>query len=59
MVKSGMATNEDYITSDSERCWKALLLTSAYPSYEANEWKAVLDHFQNSRSKKVLSILQQ
>jgi hypothetical protein len=59
MVKSGMATNEDYITSDSERCWKALLLTSAYPFYEANEWKAVRDHFQNSRSKKVLSILQQ
>jgi hypothetical protein len=54
-----------------ERCWKALLLE---PTEETgirvgdgkdessclkSEWDIVLDHFENSRSKKVLSIIQQ
>ena len=43
------------ITAD--RCWKALLLTPEFG--RPNEWMAVREHFENSRSKKVLSILQQ
>ena len=58
-ILKGPIVAEDPGTPDSMRCWKALLLTPAYPFYEANEWKAVREHFENSRSKKVLSILQQ
>jgi hypothetical protein len=42
----------------SERCWKALLLKEEQEHRRCNEWTIVRDHFQNSRCKKVLSILQ-
>lgn len=45
-------------TSQQQRCWKSLLLQSD-SSYEVNEWEIVREHFENSRSKKVLSIIQQ
>lgn len=41
--------------SNNDRCWKALLLDSE----EDSEWIIVRTHFENSRSKKVLSIIQQ
>ena len=43
----------------SERCWQALLLKQADIHQANNEWEVVREHFQNSRSKKVLSIIQQ
>ena len=42
----------------SQRCWKALLLKST-PEKEYTEWEIVRHHFQNSRSRKIISILQQ
>lgn len=52
-----------------ERCWKSLLLqqstgnncnsSSFAGTGSLNEWEIVRDHFENSRSKKVLSIIQQ
>jgi hypothetical protein len=41
----------------SERCWRALLLKQEN-THQENEWKIVQEHFQNSRSKKVLRIIQ-
>jgi hypothetical protein len=41
----------------SRRCWKSLLLRQSALN-EHNEWGIVSEHFQNSRSRKVLSILQ-
>jgi len=42
----------------SRRCWNALLLKPTSTN-ECNEWEIVRQHFLNSRSRKVLSILQQ
>ena len=39
------------------RCWKSLLLNPSSGN-EYNEWDVVSGHFQNSRSRKVLTILQ-
>jgi hypothetical protein len=43
----------------SEQCWRSLLLKQENSHESANEWEIVREHFENSRSKKVLSILQQ
>jgi hypothetical protein len=42
----------------SEKCWKALMLKQENTHQGGNEWKIVQEHFQNSRSKKVLKIIQ-
>jgi hypothetical protein len=42
----------------SERCWRSLLLKQENKHQGGNEWKIVQEHFQNSRSKKVLNIIQ-
>jgi hypothetical protein len=59
------------LEKQKERCWKALLLDPTEemgivvsenydePSSLKTEWDIVLDHFENSRSKKVLTIIQQ
>ena len=52
---SGITTT---YSSQQERCWMALLLHPTSP-LEQNEWEIVREHFENSRSKKVLSIIQQ
>ena len=54
----GNANAASNYSQQQERCWKSLLLY-ADSSYEANEWEIVREHFENSRSKKVLSIIQQ
>ena len=43
------------LSLQSEICWKALLLKK---EEKMNEWDMVLDHFQNSRSKTILAIIQ-
>lgn len=45
----------DEYERQKEHCWRALLLNGL----ETNEWEAVQEHFDKSRSKKVLGILQQ
>jgi len=47
---------EDGDEDQRERCWKALLLKE--DDKEPNEWDLVREHFEKSRSKKVLSIIQ-
>lgn len=48
----------DSSNRQSEQCWKALLM-SQDNAHQKNEWEIVREHFENSRSKKVLTILQQ
>jgi hypothetical protein len=56
--KNVVSDSENHGVGQSERCWKALLLHTPQ-SQEPNEWEIVREHFENSRSKKVLSIIQQ
>ena len=50
----------DRVLPQSERCWRALLLKDADAEQAAtNEWEIVLEHFQKSRSRRVLTIIQQ
>jgi hypothetical protein len=56
--RNGNNSPDNLEDSQSERCWRALLLHT--PQYEGpNEWEIVREHFENSRSKKVLTIIQQ
>jgi hypothetical protein len=43
----------------SECCWKSLLLNQNESHGSNDEWDIVLEHFQNARCKKVLTIIQQ
>ena len=47
-------TEPSCCSRESYRCWKALL-----GFHGANEWDVVREHFEKSRSMKVLSIIQQ
>jgi hypothetical protein len=46
------------LSRQSEICWKALLLKQDEMHQTKNEWDMVLEHFQNSRSKTILAIIQ-
>jgi hypothetical protein len=46
------------LSRQSEICWKALLLKQGARNQMQNEWDMVLEHFQNSRSKTILAIIQ-
>lgn len=58
-------------SASPQRCWEALLLDTQEDLGDAavnensvqrplkTEWDLVLDHFENSRCKKVLTIIQQ
>lgn len=46
----------DGLNDNAERCWKSLLLQSS-PG-ERSEWEIVKQHFESSRSRKTLTILQ-
>ena len=49
------------LLSQQERCWKAVLSPAEESECPGgkDEWSIVRDHFANSRSKKVLTIIQQ
>lgn len=51
------STNESVDPDLSERCWRSLLIKPSRPD-EVSEWYLVREHFEKSRSKKVLSIIQ-
>jgi hypothetical protein len=53
------SVDEAQLVRQSERCWKALLLNQTQSHGSNNEWDIVLEHFQNARCKKVLTIIQQ
>jgi len=52
----GVAGNQG--DDQKQRCWKALLLKPEEDDADVNEWDLVRGHFEKSRSKKVLSIIQ-
>ena len=54
-----LSSVDEALLRQSERCWKALLLNTKETHSSNNEWEVVLDHFQNARCKKVLTIIQQ
>jgi hypothetical protein len=56
IIKHCSTKSRRAIHPQQERCWRALLHSE---SFESNEWNIVREHFENSRSKKVLTILQQ
>eukprot|EP00980_Cylindrotheca_fusiformis_P028216 scaffold22586_cov138-Cylindrotheca_fusiformis.AAC.36 len=55
---SSTSSKAEPMELQSERCWRALLLNDDCQPLEGNEWSIVQEHFQNSRSKKVLKIIQ-
>lgn len=59
ILKHDRTTEENHPShsQDQDRCWKSLLLTSG-KSIENSEWELVEQHFKNSRSNKVLNIIQ-
>mmetsp|Transcript_44734 Transcript_44734/g.107961 ORF Transcript_44734/g.107961 Transcript_44734/m.107961 type:complete len:249 (-) Transcript_44734:1743-2489(-) len=54
------AVENQILDRQSERCWKGLMLKQVDKDFAkiGNEWKIVQDHFEKSRSKKVLTIIQ-
>jgi hypothetical protein len=44
-------------SGDKERCWRAILLKPETEG-DSSEWDLVRDHFENSRSNRVLNIIQ-
>lgn len=52
--KHESTVTESQAATQEEHCWKALLLSDI----DRNEWEIVREHFEKSRSKKILSIIQ-
>lgn len=60
ITKCGTTPKNAVTNSQSERCWKSLLEKDSVreKGEGGNEWSIVQEHFQNSRSTKVLGIIQ-